>query len=264
MANNEKIKLDSVEAIVARLEEIKTEADSLCKDYNMLYNEEHIELGEIAKCDAKIQKLVSDYTEMKTKLVFSELAKSEDPMLEAAKQLEYEVIATKDLKKGDAKIPVRELTTKVKQIDIGKLYKFVDGGIGVDKTWIHIAQKLNLCLTIKVAEDIGVKGDKIKEINDSYAMSQLAADIKLGKTPCSKTQLLKTLTAIIQAMIGTEYSPNQHDVNFLLYAYGKNKTKNALSIQCANHKAFRQLLLTICHRIVKGEIYGVDYKSKKK
>ena len=97
-------------------------------------------------------------------------------------------------------------------------------------------------------------------INDSYAMSEIAKGYDLGKNPASKTNLLKTLTAIVQAMVGEEYKPVSHDVNFLLSVYSR-KSRKALTVTCANHKYMRGYVMEICHRIVTGKTYEVDYKK---
>ena len=70
------------------------------------------------------------------------------------------------------------------------------------------------------------------------------------------------LTAIVQAMIGEEYKPVSHDVNFLLSVYSR-KSRKALTVSCANHKYLRGYIAEICHRIVTGKSYEVDYKKVK-
>ena len=114
-------------------------------------------------------------------------------------------------------------------------------------------------MTCQVAKELGIDP---KDINDSYYMSDLAKSIDMGKNPTSKTNLLKTLTTVIQAMIGEEYKPLSHDVNFLLLVYGK-KSRKALTVTCANHKYLRGYCMEICHRLVMGKVYDVDYKKMK-
>ena len=50
-------------------------------------------------------------------------------------------------------------------------------------------------------------------------------------------------------------------MNFMLSVYSK-KNRKALTVSCANHKNFVQYLSEICHRIVTGETYALDYKKK--
>lgn len=85
----------------------------------------------------------------------------------------------------------------------------------------------------------------------------------MGKNPASKTNLLKSLQVVITAMLGGDYKPTSHDVNYLLSIYSK-KSRKALTVTCANHRYFVNYLAEICHRIVTpGAAYDVEFKAKK-
>ncbi len=112
-------------------------------------------------------------------------------------------------------------------------------------------------MTCQKAKDLGIDPTTI---NDSYAMSEISKGYDLGKNPASKTNLLKTLTTIVQAMVGEKYKPVSHDVYFLLSVYSR-KSRKALTVTCANHKYLRNYVMEICHRIVTGKVYEVDYKK---
>lgn len=84
----------------------------------------------------------------------------------------------------------------------------------------------------------------------------------MGKNPTSKTNLLKTLQTVITAMLGEQYKATSHDVNFLMSVYSK-KNRKALTVTCANHRYFRNYLAEVCHRIVTGKTYELDFKTKK-
>ena len=117
-------------------------------------------------------------------------------------------------------------------------------------------------MTAQKAVDLGVKPDRLKEIHDSYAMSEIAKQIDMGKTPTSKTNILKTLQTIITAMLGDEVKATSHDVNYLMSVYSR-KNRKALTVTCANHKYFRGYLAEICNHIVTGNPYDVDFKKAK-
>ena len=116
-----------------------------------------------------------------------------------------------------------------------------------------------MLLTAQKAQDLGLDP---KVVNDSFAMSNIAREIDLGKSPTSKTNILKTLQSIITAMLGEGYKATSHDVNFLMSTYSK-KNRKALTVTTANHKTLRGLLAEICHRIVTDKQYAVDYKAVK-
>lgn len=237
-----------------RLQVLKALVEEKVKAYNEAMQDGKFD--EVSKLDTEITDTVNEYTSIVRDMCFEDCAASDDPMMAAVTALSFMTIGVKDTKKGDEKLPVREVIEKERQIDLLKLHKFVDGGIGHNKEWVYMIEKFNLLMTCQKAKDLGVDPTAI---NDSYAMSEIAKGYDLGKNPASKTNLLKTLTAIVQAMVGEEYKPVSHDVNFLLSVYSR-KSRKALTVTCANHKYMRGYIMEICHRIVTGKTYEVDYK----
>lgn len=210
-----------------------------------------------------VEQLVNEHTAIARAECFAALKATEDPMLEAVKQLTFATIRIVDKKVGEdkQKTPVSSIEDAEKPIDLLKLHKDVGGdGIGKDKNWAYMVEKLNFLMTAQKAVDLGIDP---KSVNESYAMSDISREIDLGKTPTSKTNILKTLQAIVTAMVGEEYKATSHDVNFLMSVYSR-KNRAALTVTCANHKYMRQYMAEICHRIVLGKSYALDYKKLKK
>lgn len=210
-----------------------------------------------------VDQLVNEYTSIVRDECFNDLKATDDPMLEAVKKLTYQTIRVTDKTEGEKnnKISVSRIEDTEKYIDLLKLHKYVGGdGIGKDKQWAYMVEKLNFLLTAQKAVDLGIDP---KAVNDSYAMSEISKSIDLGKTPTSKTNILKTLQAIVTAMVGDEYKATSHDVNFLYSVYSR-KNRAALTVTCANHKYMRQYMAEICHRIVLGKSYAIDFKQIKK
>lgn len=240
-------------------EELRVKAEELCKSYNDA--NQSGDFATAAKCNDDIEQVVNEYTALIREETFKALSETEDPMLEAVKQLRFETIATKDNKKGEDKIPVREIVNREKAINLSKLDRYC-GGIGKESDWYHKIQKLNKLLTAQKAKDLGVCAEKLKDIDDSYMMSDIAKKISFGQNPTSKTNLLKSLNAIISAMIGEEYKATSHDVNFLMSIYAK-KSRKALTVSTANHNKLTEYMAEICHKIVLGMAYDVEYKAVK-
>lgn len=242
-----------------QLQELRETVESKVKAYNDAYQDKRFD--EAAKLDEEIVEAVNEYTGVKRGMVFAELAATPDPMLAAVRMLSFETIGVKDTKEGDEKIPVRTVIDKERQIDLLKLHKYVEGGIGADHQWVYMVEKFNMLLTAQKARDLGIDP---KAISDSYAMSEIARGYDMGKNPCSNTNLLKTLRTIVKAMLGEEYESkaNSHDVAFLLSVYSR-KSRKALTVTCANHKYLRGYVAEICHRIVTGKTYEVEYKKAK-
>lgn len=214
--------------------------------------------NDATKLNSEMEETVGEYAGIARGICFDKLAATENPMLEAVKQLSYPVLAVKDVKRDkDDAVATREVIEKDRQIDLLKLHKYVEGGIGHDDKWNNYVEKFNFLMTAQKAVDLGIDP---KSVNDSYAMSDISKQINMGKTPTSKTNILKTLTKVIQAMIGEEYKPTSHDVAFLLSVYSK-KSRKALTVTCANHKYMRGYLMEICNRIVTDKTYSIEFKA---
>lgn len=241
----------------AKKAELREKAEELVKVYNDAIQSGKYDIA--YKTDEETQQVVNEYTSIVRDECFEECGKADNPMLEAITRLSFQTIGTKDTKKGDEKIPVREIIEKERAIDLLKLHKTVEGGIGADKNWAYVAEKLNFLLTAQKAVDLGISP---KAVHDSYAMSEIAKQIDMGKTPTSKTNLLKTLQTVITAMLGEEVKATSHDVNYLMSVYSR-KNRKALTVTCANHKYFRGYLAEICNHIVTDNPYEVDYRKVK-
>lgn len=246
----------------AELAQLRENAENAAKEYNAAFHDGKVK--EANDAAAVIEKAIGEYTEIAEMLAFDHCIKSDNPMITAVTLLTFQTIAAKDNKQGEgaAAITVREIVDKEKAIDLKKLHKKVDGGIGADKNWIFMVEQLNMCMTAQRAQDLGYSADQLKDINDSYAMSDIARGIKLGKNPCSNTQMLKSLQAIVTAMLGEGYKATSHDVVFLKSVYAK-KGRAALAVSCANHSNFRKYIAEVCHRIVLDKVYTVEFKRAK-
>lgn len=241
---------------LAKLAELRTEAETAVKAYNAALTDGN--LDESMRANAIIEEKVGEYTTTARILCYEDCKATEDPMLTAVKMLTFETIVAKDEKVGEEKIAVRKIIEKERAIDLLALDKYC-GGIGADKNWVHIAQKMNFLLTAQKCVDLGVDP---KSVSDSYLMSEIARGFDMGKNPVSKTNLLKTLQIVVTAMVGEGYKATSHDVNYLMAIYAK-KGRKALSVSCANHRYFRNYMAEVCHRIVTGGTYSVESKEVK-
>ena len=246
------------EESAAKLAQLRTETEDLVRQYNEAALEDAYD--KLPKLDADMNEKVGEYTAIVRTMCFEECKQSDDPMKAAVLMLSFLTIGLKDEQKGDekTKIPVRTVIEKTRAIDLLKLDKYCDG-IGHDKSWVHAIQKLNFLLTVQKAKDLGIDP---KEINDSYAMSDLARQYEMGKNPTSKTNLLKTLNKVITAMLGEGHKATSHDVNFLLSVYSR-KNRKALTVSTANHRQLTSNLAEICHRILTDGSYSIEYRRAK-
>lgn len=249
------------EEYTKELAELRANAEKNALAYNAAMTDGN--LAEANRIEKLIDADIEQHATISEMLAFDTCINSDDPMKTAVTLLQYETISRKDTKEQDATVATRAIETKVKYIDLKKLHKKTKDGIGHDKNWLYMVEQMNMRMTAQRALDLGYKAEQLKEINDSYAMSDLARGIDLGKNPCSNTQLLKTLQTIVTAMLGGEYKATSHDVVFLKSIYAK-KGREALAVSCANHTNFRRYIAEVCHRIVLGGEYTVEYKKAKK
>ncbi len=256
----EEMTLDEIKAIAnddINKEVIRKKAEALCIHYNSAISEENYRLAR--EIEVEIDNAVKGYNERSRLDTFEEIRTTEDPMLEAVKRRTYPTIRAKDVRHDD--ITVREIEDTTKPIDLLKLHNSKTGGIGKDKTWRYKVEKFNLLLTLHRAVELGITTKReIEDISNSYAMSDMAKKLEMGKTPTSKTQILKALEEVITSMIGEEYKPTSHDVNYLLSIYAR-KSRKELTVAVANHRYLRNYIAEICHRIVLDKNYAVEYKK---
>lgn len=245
------------EELVVKLDELKKSAEAKAIAYNEAIGDERV--SDALKIQSEIDDVIGEYTGTSKQICFEDCKNSGDPMMAAIKRLTFTAL------RAMYKAPEGELLEKCsieeveKPIALEALHKYCDG-IGADKKWIYYAQKLNFLLTVQKAKDLGIDP---KSINDSYAVAEIARDIDMGKTPTSKTNMLKTLQMVITAMIGDEYKATSHDVNFLLSVWAKKSNKKALTVQAARHRSMYGFLAEICHRIVLSKVYEIEVKELK-
>lgn len=235
-------------------EEIEKKLNTLCKEYN-----EEEDVNKMYEISDEMKDLIGEYTALKRDECFTALSKTADPMVEAVKQLTYPCLRIQDKKEDDSDIIIRSIVPAERKIDLLKLHKFVKDGIGREKNWHNQLEHFNMLMTAKYAEDLGI--DPVK-VRNCYAMQSISREIDLGKTPCSNTNLLKTLQKLVTAMIGEEYKATSHDVKFLKFIYA-NKGKKALSVMCADHRKLREYMAEICNHIITNEPYEVVSKEIK-
>ena len=246
-------------------EELQAKAQAACataeakvKEYNdAIQNDKP--LTDIVAISNAIDEALAEYSSYQKFLAFSRCAAAADPMIAAIDEFTYDVLKFKEEVEDGKKFPIAKLIPATKPIDLLQLHKFIDGGIGHDKNWPYIVEALNSKLTARVGVALGLNPEQIM---DSYAMSNIARDIELGKNPTSNTNLLKTMRSVVTAMVGEEYGGKvtSHDVAYILECYSK-KSRKALTLTVANHKTLRAIMADVCRAVTHGESYSIDYKK---
>ena len=254
-------------AFQAKLPVLRSAVEDKVRAYNVAYGEKKYD--EAIKLDTETNELIEQYATIARNLCFEDCKNTEDPMLAAVKRLTYTTITTKDGIEGELKIPTRTVTEKDRNIDLLRLDKYC-GGIGHDHNWKYMVERLNMLFSLNCAIGIGKGAEFLKQMHDCYAITEAAKGIDLGvkepepDSPVSNAGLLTAVRAVVTAMLGEEYGSKvlSHDVKYLKQVSAKGSRK-ALTIQCANHKYMRGYMAGVCHRIVEGKTYDLDYKKIK-
>ena len=233
------------------------------KTWNTAFKSRKLE--DMLSAQAKLDEDIKAYATTAQALAFHQLKVEENPVLSAIKRFEYTVLAVKD-EKADTGIITKTVIERSKQLDLLKFDKFCEGdNIMHDNLWSCKIEKFNQLMCIRAARELKIDP---KTISNSFAMSKVAEEIKLGATPDSNTKILALLGECINSIIyeegehGNIYKATSKDVAFLVMVYTK-KGKNALTIATAKHAAMRGYIMEILHRIVTEKDYSIDFKAKK-
>ena len=255
---NETVVVNAMEVV---MNERLSKIEELVKDFNDKKSK-GVTGATLDKLESEIQDAVKAYNKASCKKSFDELKNSGAPLHNALLALTYPTVKVTDRRTSN----VFEDTEKTKvvessesNIDFELFWTYCDKKIGVNHDWLPMCHKLNLLMTRKVADDLGID---VKDINDSFAMRSIAKQIDLGDTPCSKTKLLKLLDKIVQSMIGTKFKCNSHDVNYILSVYSK-KSRKALTVTTSNNRQLVTIICEICHKQLTDKSYEIEYKKVK-
>lgn len=216
--------------------------------------------------DKDINKYVQEYKELCANECYNELLGKEDPLKEAVLKFDYDSIKVKQKKLGELGVEQREVQPTKEYIDPLILQSKAGKPLGRgDKNWAYLCQKMNFLMTIDCAGGVSSNAELVEAIGKEFDISSVARALDIGDNadPCSATQMLKTLTRIVQGMVGEEYKPTSHDVRFLKEVWGSFDRKNPLCVKASTNKLFVHKVFTICHRIVTQKEFGVTYKKAK-
>ena len=139
------------EEMEAKLSELYAKADDQAKKRNEALLDSNLDAAKKAETEGK--DAIDEYNALVRKRCFKECKESGDPMLEAVKRMTYEGIAYEDKKDKEASFSVRRLVKRDKIIDLLKLHEYC-GGIGKDRRWIYMVERMCALVTINTSSDI--------------------------------------------------------------------------------------------------------------
>lgn len=244
-----------------RKAEIRAQVEALNVQYN-----EAMALGEyrtMSRLDEETKKLVKEYTSEAEDECFDALLATENPLLEAAKVLEFTTIKVRDESDNDTGTKTRVIEDTVKTIDPVRLNKRSREGLGADKNWVKNMRLLNFAMVTRKAAKLGIPAkdccDGVKKVFAELAHFKTTCE---GVDPTSDEALLEDLQNLINAMLGEGYTVEGKDVEYVWTGFAK-RGKRALQIACTNNSKLGEAIIEICHRMVTGKSYEITSKAKK-
>lgn len=193
---------------------------------------------------------------------------SADPLFEAVKMLTYDGIKWTESTPKDSKYAERKIQDCTIFVRLDALNKYAEENagrkIGANPDWKVSIEKFNQLMTFYAAQQLGIDA---KTISDSYRISELARQVEMGKTPTSNTQILKQLQQIVTAMLGEgdeerKFNATSHDAAYVQMTFAR-ASRAALAVKAKNPKQMYETIAQVCHRIVTGRNYKLEYYAKK-
>ena len=245
------------------LAQIESEINGSVREWNEAFRKQ--DLKGMNAAEAALKESEAEYLEVKQHEVFCELKKAENPVIAAVTRYSFPVLRHKAVREDGVQVGI-EMDERERQIDLMKLCRFC----GFDTLWGYKVEKFGQLLCLRAAKELNMSAAEIKQIASTYYMKELARKEDLGETPTSNTQIVKALQKVIDAFMfragdngGNIYRVNNHDVAYLLMCYTKRSSRKELTVQVSKTGFIHALLMDICHRIVTGGVYGLDYRQEK-
>lgn len=187
---------------------IKEKIDELVKKHNVAVKLAHGRMAEEIK--SEIDKKVSEYA-TEARLDFGyKCRKSSNPMAKALQMLTYTVVKTRIKKDDDTKLDLMSAYEDERFIDLMWLHGYIDGGIGVDKSWVSKAVKFNKEMSSMTNNALA---KPIKDFEAAYKISSEAdaeKGFKSGKGSSINSKdenLMNDVKIVVKAMIGDAKLP---------------------------------------------------------
>lgn len=238
---------------------LETSAERLNKfvdDYNKAFLAKS--LDGMKDAEENLTKELKAYKKAAFEAVLNRLKKSDNPVLEAVKQLTYGVFRAKTVKDDNGNEAGIELVPTDARIDLVKVCEHCE----LSTVWKYKVEKLALLLALRAAKEIGIPAEEIKVMNYKFKMDELARREKMGETPASNSQITKAIQMILDEVLPGQGKANAHDAAFMWMA-STRAGREAKCIKVADAKMAHRLFAEVANRVVTNGRYNVDYKMER-
>lgn len=248
---------------IAEKERLEGEIRERVDEYNVALSENDKTKADGAYIAAK--QLCNEYVYYSKCIKFDDLLNEADPIAAACREYVYDVLSIKD-EQTESLFKPKKVETTQKVIDLIALKKFAKQtrkiNIGSDDEWVDVITGLNYLMTIKAAKELGIDPE---EIRNCYRITDMAKEYATVMNNAADTNelVLAWIKNIADMMLSEEHrDPGMQEVMYLNRIWSK-KGKKCLQIQVADHKKMVAIVMEICHKLLTGEAYSLDYKRAK-
>lgn len=238
------------------LETIKERLDGFVTDYNKAYLAKSFD--SLHEAETNLNTELKAYKKAAFDAVLYRLKSTDNPVLEAVKQLTYGVFRTKAVKDDNGNEIGIELTPSDARIDLVKVCEYCE----LSTVWKYKVEKLALLLALRAAKELKIPASEIKVMNYKFKMDELARKEEMGETPSSNNQIVKSIQAIMDEVLPGQGNANSHDAAYMWMA-STRAGREAKCIKVADAKMAHRLFAEVANRIVTNGRYEVDYKMVK-
>lgn len=212
----------------------------------------------IKDAEENLKKELKAYKKAASDAVLYRLSGTDNPVLEAVKQLTYQVFRTKMVKDDNGNDCGIELVPTDARIDLVKVCEYCK----LSTNWQYKVEKLALLLALRAAKELKIPASEIKVMAWKFRMNELARKQEMGETPESNTQIVTAIQMIMDEVLPGLGKANSHDAAYMWMAATK-AGREAKCIKVADAKMAHRLFAEVANRIVTKGRYSVDYKMIK-
>lgn len=237
--------------IVRDLKEIRKEIDKSVADYNAALAKNDKALMDAA--EVAVKKSVKDYAIRMRNNVFAELRAAADPIMAAILKYEYPVLKEKVLKEDGIETEMTIVTVN-KKVDLVKFCQFCK----LPTAWKYQVEKLTLRLAVRQAAKLEYSKAQMQSLIDGWFLSKIEKEKEDGKNPMSNNQCVKSLQAIIDALLPDGgFKAGNTDIEFLLPAFVDVDKVDRHTLTAKKPGNMHDLVLNVLNKIVTGGSYKI-------
>ena len=245
------------------LVELREEALSLIALSQSSYK--NAKFKQMLEANKALEEVIDQYAITKRDEVFCALKNTKDPMLEAIKQLRYNVIAVKEEKIEGTKEKEKVITERERAIDLLELDKYCGGTLGKNPEWNAALKFFGACLIARNGSDC----EQVVDVKTTKAFTGISAEVKEkvlnGRTPeeaCSNEGLVETLNHLIELIIGKKYAKVTNTFAQFLLKVSVKKGRGVAELSAISHRVMTEVLAEVMHCIVLGKTITISHKYK--